>query len=193
MSTLAISIVIISSLAYAWLSRMCGGAPPKLPLGLDQWLYAIPYGVVGFLTGGYIWAAVAYATAFIGKRTGHGQYFDLGLNKIPPGDNVEKVDFIVRLLYGKDEGGNFWRDLFGLTLTGVLVSIGAGVGLIFNSHYILGAVILLTGAAKGLAYVIGHKLPTIPIPWFDEATAVGELLTGLFAGLGLAFTIITLL
>jgi len=36
-------ISVVGALLYGWNSRMAGGGPPKLPLGLDQWIYAIPY------------------------------------------------------------------------------------------------------------------------------------------------------
>lgn len=39
-----IFMVLLVALVGGWISRMCGGGKPKLPWGLDQWIYALPYG-----------------------------------------------------------------------------------------------------------------------------------------------------
>lgn len=103
--TLLIATILLGGLGYGYLSRMCGGAPPKLPLGLDQWLYAIPYGVVAYLAVANPSVAIAaavlsYFGAFLGKRTGHGQWFSLG--EVVKAIEPEKLDFVATAFFGED-------------------------------------------------------------------------------------------
>lgn len=119
--------IIILSMAFGWVSRMCGGGGPKLPWGIDQPLYAIPHGVLGFMATksalaagtafGFsiapwaIYSLIAAGTlipwgfAFAGKRLGHGQWFDLGttLKLLVNSDGNPRVEFldpIVRWVWG---------------------------------------------------------------------------------------------
>lgn len=172
-------LIIFGLLCFAmlggWISRMCGGGWPKLPYGLDQWLYAVPHGIVGYLaTEKYGWWAVlgclgAYFCAFLFKRTGHGQYFDLGtttklLVKASGKLNVERVDFIVSWLMGPDpntvrEGpGSFRRDYLGMCVTGILLSLGTSIALFTGAYWQLALIVLSAGATKGLWYYIGTFL-----------------------------------
>lgn len=100
------SWIIIPFMAHV--SRMCGGAGPNLG-GLDQIIYALPFAVVTFALllptvqsllypyPWYIWylPAIAGATAFIGKRLGHGR----GISLFDPlrGD-PERVEIVIRWL-----------------------------------------------------------------------------------------------
>lgn len=196
-----LGVALTGALIFGYLSRMCGGAPPKLPLGLDQHLYAVPYALVTYLALNVSGASVAimaigtflaYLGAFLGKRTGHGQYMDLGSweSKVDP----ERLDSVVRLFWGPDintledtSKGNYWRDFTGLVVTGFLVSIVASLALLFTGHLLLGLGVLLGGAAKGVAYMIGWKSP------IGKPTEIGEFLTGVFGGLPLVYALIILI
>lgn len=173
---------------------MCGGSKPKLPLGLDQHLYAVPYAFIGYLLNP-LWIPLCYISAFLGKRTGHGQYMDLGrwLKKV----TNERLDFIVKWFFGDDTFDNKDRDLCGLIITGVLTSFGTGVALLVSGHYLLALGILLTGAAKGPSYVIGWKYKDsfgkLLTKVHLEPTKIGEFFTGFFPGCVIVLTILTLL
>lgn len=94
-------------------SRMCGGGKPKMPFGLDQWLYGIPAAV---LAGGAMYASSKYGFAdwqfsaitgavlvltMIFKRMGHGQYMNLpfGLGKVT---TPESIEFLLKPIFGED-------------------------------------------------------------------------------------------
>lgn len=201
-----ITITIFVSL-YGVLSRMCGGGYLDLPYGLDQWIYALPYGILGalcgILLGGWPFVVgffiVSFAFAFLGKRTGHGSYMDLA-TWTKGNEEPERLDFIVRLFFGRDKftaDNQYQRDLFGLCVTGAFVTLGAVGCLIYTGHYILAPLVFLGGAAKGLAYIIGWSINPGHVPnsqsELDEATEVGELLTGVFGGIPLMFSILYLI
>lgn len=186
-----IALSFILSIPFGILSRMNGGGFYDLPFGLDAHLYALPYAILGCIYGGFFGFVLGYTFAFIGKRTGHGQYMDLGTwnKEVEP----EKVDFLVQLAYGKDTYNNKWRDLFGLTLTGLLVAIGAGFVLIFTGHVFMGLGVLLGGSLKGIAYLIGWNCDDLlhnATEDLREPTAMGEFLTGVFGGFPVILSII---
>lgn len=203
------------------LSRMAGGGLFKLPLGLDQWLYALPYAAVYFvLPDGWQWywaalgALLSYAGAFLGKRTGHGQYIHLKWGKLNPAE-FERLDFIVKLVFGPDKGGQYWRSVFGLAVTGLACTLLAGVCFAVSGAWAGAALVWAGGAAKGLAYMMGWAvyaiavklglikdryapdsgwqpgMPKTPLETFFTPTAWGETLTGVFGwgSLAAAFAI----
>jgi len=182
-----ILIILSGACIMAVLSRMAGGGFVYLPLGLDQHLYAVPYAFVGLLcTGSWWFFWLAYATAFLGKRTGHGQYMDLGTwsKEVEP----ETLDFIVEAIFGKDNYDSYWRDFFGLTITGLVVALGATIALIVSGNFLFALLILLGASLKSISYMIGWKVHKM----FDHksGTEIGELLTGFFAGLSLVYILL---
>lgn len=121
---------------------------------------------------------VAYAAAVMGKRTGHGQYAPLGTGERQPVAQDERLDCVVRFFFGADYGGNYWRCVFGLVVTGLAVTLPAGIlyGIVVNPWH--GAVLAVSGASKSVAYMI---------PWavrrrlgLSYSTWWGEFLTGAF-------------
>lgn len=149
---------------------MCGGGWPKLPAGLDQWLYALPYGLLCLPLGP--WAILAYAGAFLGKRTGHGNFMDLGRWTKPA--KPERLEFLIDHL--KVRLPAFWYDAAGLALTGIAVTIIPGIILAFH-HPAAGAILALSGATKAPAYMIGRG-----------STERGEFMTGILAAIFLIIT-----
>lgn len=187
-------LLTLFPLVFAHLSRMAGGAFPKLPLGLDQHLYALPYGLLGGFIGtslgipfGVALGFLSYTTAFLGKRTGHGHYFNLAYT--PDYGKPEKMETILTPIFGPDTHTNYWRDFTGLALTGILVVLGLCVTLVLTGFYLAAIVMFTSGFLKAVAYAIGWKLVPLhkqkPGKYLGEATAVGEFLTGLFGGIGL--------
>lgn len=184
----------------AFLSRMCGGMKPKLPWGLDQWLYALPYGL---LPGAALWALnpyvavglglLSYIGAFLGKRTGHGGGLDLGTWTKPRGD--ERLEFLIKPLHGKIP--EYWYDALLLAVTGLAVSLVASAA-IATVHPLAALPTLVGGLLKPLPYMLGWKLhpkgeSSSKIHELDEATEVGEAGTGFLGYLGLGLSAIVLL
>lgn len=186
-----ITLATIFGVCGGYISRMCGGAPPKLPLGLDAWLYALPILFVSLYIGAPMYAAlIAYLLGVLGKRLGHGQYMDLGnVSKII---KPEKIDFIVRKLFGRDINetqavpGNYKRDWVGLGFTGLVPVIGLSLCVAVYGGSIIGALLLaLSGFMKAGAYSLGWFLlpPGSVVPEklhkeINEATEIGEFFTG---------------
>ncbi len=214
---LTVLLVIIFSLIGGWTSRMCGGAPPKLPWGLDQWIYAIPYFAICAPAGTAFIAAIfadrdfdrkprlkiyeglflllPYSLAFTGKRTGHGGGMDLGHNNKEPGAGrePERLEFLIAPLHGKI--AQYWYDALLLAVTGLAVTLVAGLIVCFV-NVTAGLLIIVSGPLKALAYMIGWAVypdgSGSGIPYLDEATAIGEFLTGVFnyAALAIAFYLV---
>lgn len=158
--------------------RLDGGGIAKTSEWVERSLIMFFFVLACAPFAGY-WSVLAYA-GVIGIATGHGQYF-LGLTEKPI--KPEKVDIILRPLFGKDPRTTiqhlsgaaafftaaklvreyglkklYWRCVAGMFVTGTLVGIpAAGICFAFN-QYIPGALFLLTGAAKSLAYILGQKL-----------------------------------
>jgi hypothetical protein len=188
---LILFLILIGALLFGKLSRMCGGGSPRLPLGLDQWLYAVPYGVVAALAAN-LWVALGvYLLAVLAKRTGHGQYMDLGTWNTPV--KPERLDPVVSLFYGPDTFDNYWRDFCGLVVTGAAVSLGAFLTLLVTGTPLLAFGVLLGGMLKGVAYSIGWRFKESLTEYHVEPTACGEFLTGFFAGVPLALALWVLL
>ena len=168
-------MTIIMALLGGWISRMCGGGWPKLKWGLDQWLYALPYGLV-FLPFAPLASALAFVGAFLGKRTGHGQYHGRA-GKVVAKDEQERLDFIVRFFFGEDTG-QYWRKQFGLAVTGVAVTLAPGILYAVEVDALTGAFLAVSGASKTLAYMIGYYVHDVVGYKKFVPTAIGEFLTG---------------
>lgn len=204
-------LAILFILALSYLSRMCGGAPPKLPYGLDQWLYAIPFAVNAavILTGLPLWleiilVATSYAGAFVGKRTGHGGGMDDARSEKEPGAGrtLEKVEYLIYPWLYKKVSRKLY-DFVLVTLTGLAVTLASAIAFFYNGSILSGIVMIISGGAKGIAYQIGWKLFDMEKAkgyveivngqrhmkrypkYLDEATAIGEFLTGTFNALGI--------
>lgn len=202
--------IVSFALLGGWLSRMCGGGPPKLPWGLDQWIYALPYMVVSIpavtaiatiFSNGKIsikhekhWfalAALPYAGAFLGKRTGHGGGIDAGTSTKERDD--EALEFLIKPLHEKIS--EYWYDIILLSVTGVATTFITGI-FVMCASVPAGLLIIVSGLLKGPAYMIGWAIypegTGRGIPHLNEATAIGEFLTGFFgyAALGVALIII---
>lgn len=189
-----------------WLSRMCGGAPPNLGRPWPQILYAMPVALTAW-PAGVIWTLLSLGGAFFGKSTGHGQWMSLAhvIKKV----HEEPLDFIVAWFWGADprvvatddaqavilsnEYGLtklYWRCVFGMAVVGVAVTLVGGVALILSGMAGAGALLILSGICKAPAYMIGWIIyPTGQgqgPQYLNQATAIGELLTGVATGIAVA-------
>lgn len=173
---LCIVIVLIASGVGAFVSRMCGGGKPRLPWGLDQFVYGLPY----LLCGSGFWCLLSYAGAVIGKRLGHGQYFWLKALRGNP-DNDESFDFIVAWLFGPDVDGprRYWRNFFGMFLSGIFVPLISCVVLLTQGHVLAAAIIFAGGAMKPICYAVCQADIKF-LPARLRGTEGGEYTTGFF-------------
>lgn len=176
------AIIIVAGVVGAVVSRMCGGGKPVVPYGLDQFIYGLPY----LLTGSGLWRLLSYAGAVLGKRLGHGQYMGLtNEHGDPAGD--EGYDFIVSWFFGPEttQPARYWRNLFGMFLSGLWVVLVATIELIVFGHYLEAAIVFLGGALKAPAYMISTKL--------GYGTEGGEYLTGFFGWSSVAIAAIIMI
>ena len=200
---IVIFMIYLIPFYLAIVSRIHGGAVP-MPKVIKNLLWAVAFGYVTFeayqaeYSNTLIPAIVAAIVTAISlmKATGHGQYMSLGTvwKPIKP----EKLDWVVRLWFGVDPRTRnpllepediYDRCLLGLAVTGVAAVIGGVIALGYLNP-IAGLILAIGGALKAVSYTIGWYLyPSGKgkgLPQLNEATQVGEFLTGLFAGLGLA-------
>lgn len=177
-SVIVFSVVLLS-LLFGWFSRMCGGAPPKLPLGLDQFIFSIPY-LMFYDVIGIVQSVLSYAGGVLGKRTGHGNGMDLA--HVDYEGKPEKVEFLIRWLH--DRIPRYWYDFLLLALTSLLANIILGGFLIYTDPLVGAISLFLSTFCKPISYAIGWKIyPNFSgkgLKNLNEATQIGEFLTGFF-------------
>lgn len=171
---------------YLALASRWHGSHYKAPKQLKNLAWALPFAVVTWLvTHNWVTFAIVLVTCMIGKTLGHGAGIDLGTSTKSRG--TEKAEYLIVWLRGKIS--EYWYDVLFMCLVGLLAVAGCAV-VIGTVNLQAGALIAIGGAAKGVAYMFGwtvysrgsgkgiHKE-------LDEATEIGEFLTGLLAGLAL--------
>jgi hypothetical protein len=132
--------------------------------------------------------AMVLGLCVAGKATGHGGFMDLGrTTKI---DKDERLEFLIKPLQLKIP--EYWYDFTGLALVGFAAVSGAVIAIAaFNPLAAL--IIAVGGMFKSVAYAIGWiiypKGIGKGIQHLNEATAVGEFLTGVFAYGALAISL----
>jgi hypothetical protein len=148
----------------AFMFRARGGSLLTLPRPIEQALYALPYGVIVFLsTGLWYLAVLGWTASTIAVIKGHGHNMDLGT--YTKDADYEWYEFLIKKLHGKIP--EYWYDVIGISVSGLTYTIVPGL-------LMLNPIVALSGLSKGLAYMIGWK-------WFNK-TETGEWLTGGFAG-----------
>lgn len=159
-----------------WFSRMCGGGVPRLPRVPELGLYGAGF-AVPFLGGPLAFLAWVVGAAL--KATSHVPYIflghDGGLNLF---DDKPWFDRLVTLLFGPYDRGQYWRNVFGLFIAGVIPSLPAAV--VYGIVYGLpgAAVIAAGGALKPLGYMLGWYLHDKKET--ENANIYGEFLAGFF-------------
>lgn len=175
-------MVFLVAIYMAYLSRMCGGAPPSMPWGLAQWLYAIPYLYFGI---------PAYLCAVLGKRTGHGRGISLN-EPMKPDSKPEKLECLI--LWAQPRLPVYSYKCLILAVTGLAETLAAVVICLIFSAWPQAAIMALAGLSKPIAYMIGWLVyPSGSgrgIPQLNEATQIGEALYGAFIGLACGLVIL---
>jgi len=178
-----LSIVLIT-LIGGLISRMSGSKDFNIGYGLEQWLYALPYGLIN-ITASWWQALLSYVGAFVGKRTGHGGGIDMGTYPHPR--DPEKLEYLIIKLRGRIP--EYWYDALLMSITGLAVSLVSGIVFAVNIDLLSGALLAVSGATKGLAYMLGWAIfpkghdGNPHDSEFDEATELAEFFTGLFGWL----------
>ena len=156
-------IALLGAALYRW-----RGASHRLkkyfPRPFNQIVFAAPYAIICYPVIGW-WCLVVLLLSTLGVLTGHGNFMDLGTWK-KDDDEDETLEFIIKPLKGRIP--EYWYDAIGLAVTGIAVSLPAGIVL-------MNPLIALSGALKAPAYMIGWKMF-----YGDAATERGEWLTGFF-------------
>lgn len=201
MAYLELIIVGLYSFIAAIVSRWHGGGFFKAPkivknmawgtlLGVPTWAI---YSWNGYDPTISISVGVA-VTVLCGvlKATGHGGGIDVATNPKEPGNGrtVERLEYLILFLHDKINRRLY--DTLLLVLTGVAAVLPAVIALGYI-HLIIGFIVLIGGALKGLAYyfgwtVYGFKYRDGPKEW-QSPTKIGELLTGAFMGLTVAIAL----
>lgn len=169
---IAIAILIIyASLALAFTSRMDGGGEPRTPEWVEKALCISPYFFLGLMLSPI--AAILNLASWAGRATGHGQYFqDDLMDKVIHPDNVEFVDPLVTRVFGEDprvtngpysdvksliEDYGFTklrnRCLFGMALTGTMVTLIPALTTVAWGHPLIGLMIFISGPMKAFCYL----------------------------------------
>lgn len=163
-------VVQLFMLLGAWLYRWRGLAHPKkkyFPRPFNQMVFALPYAlftfffwyhIIGFNYALAIGIAV-WGLTTLGALTGHGGGHDLGSDKDERDD--ERLEFLIKWL--KPKIPEYWYDVLLLSITGLAVTIPAGIAT-------LNPLLALSGLFKGPAYMVSWAV--------GEKTEGGELLTG---------------
>lgn len=186
---------LLAPFYLAFVSRLHGGGFFKLPKAIKTALWALPFGgLAWFMLSGAEYSlpliaagsTTSFALCFAGKATGHGGFMDYGSWDKPRKE--EAIEFLISPLRGKVSERMY--DAIGLAVVGLAAVSGAALIALVASSSIAALCIALGGAAKTIAYMIGWALqPHIRPDWWDdldEPTEVGEILSGFFAGLGIA-------
>lgn len=178
------------------MSRWHGGGFIKgSPKILKAFLWSLPFALASgaaFHLDGHSWtvtgivAALVLAGCMVFKNTGHGGGMDLAHNSKEPdaGRESEKLEYLILWLHGKMP--QYWYDALLLCIIGTASTLLPAIAIGIVNPW-AGLVCAAGGTfGKPVGYMIGHKLADEgllkDLPYdINHATAVGELLTGVFA------------
>ena len=150
--TIVITLIIFSSCALAFFSRMDGGGEPKTAEAVERILCISPFVILCFILSPFF--GILSLAAYAGRATGHGQYFPNVFPKVQNPDNVEFVDKLVSVFFGPDPRLSIHKDVeevrprveaygltklhlrcaFGMALTGPLVTIVPCIIALISDH-----------------------------------------------------------
>lgn len=185
-------IITLALITYGGIvSRMHGGGILTLPKVVNNFLWALPFGIATFLIYDVFFSLTLSAVCGIIctlltmplKGTGHGQYMNLGMYDVPD-DAPEALDPIVDLIYGEETALNKpIRDIIGMVVVGIAAVLPFAI-FMAPINITLTAAVFVAGAAKAFAYITGWAY--FYQNEFPSPTNTGEVLTGIFAFLGLS-------
>ena len=186
---------ILGGLLSRWHGGGFVGGSPKI---LKAFLWSIPFALFTIFAHfrettdfvPYILGTTVLVWCMVFKNTGHGGGMDLAHNEKEPGAGrtPEKLEYLILWLHGRID--QYRYDLLLLTIIGAFSTAAPAIAIGWE-YPIHGLLVFLGGAiGKPLGYALGWKIyPNARgkgIKHLDEATAIGEFLTGVFAYGGLA-------
>lgn len=194
--------ILAYSLLGVLLARIDGGlfVVPKI---ITRLLIMVPITAACYLFAG--WYCLFAFLGIFGLITGHGQYF---LKRMPKYIKHEKMDFIVKLVFGEDPrtrkdfynankalkelmikayGNNklYWRCVFGMFITGTMLGLPGMILALAYGQWLIAFGFAFTGFAKAAAYVVGYEM-------FDN-TESAEYINGFMRSFVLACTFVPLI
>lgn len=118
------------------------------PRPVTQIMFALPYAFACMPPNASWWAVLpVLVLTTLGVLTGHGGFMDLG--KWMKKRKAERLEPLIRWL--RNDIPRYWYDVLGNTITGLAITLPAG--LVLMNPYIA-----LSGALKGAGYVVADKL-----------------------------------
>lgn len=178
--------------AGGFTARMDGGGEPKTPEIVER-LLCMSFFVIGLIPSSGWWSILAIAGMF-GLATGHGQYFLSLLIRAVDGERLDffvrlffgrdpRTDTEFLHLRGKWEQATeydrmrlqklviqygerklFWRNVFGMFVTGTFVGLPGAIVALCNGAYLTAGLMACTGLAKAAAYYFNRPF-TVPAEW----------------------------
>lgn len=137
------------------------------PRPFPQLSLSIPFSAIaGIATGSWLVALLVLIATTAAFVTGHGKFMDLGHTSSDHFSHKEdeRLEFIIKKL--EDKLPVYWYDFLGLFVTGAAVWLPVSLAT-------LNPFLILFGVGKSIGYAIGWK-----VKHGDEATEVGEIITG---------------
>lgn len=182
----------------AFISRWHGGGfIQNSPKVLKNFLWALPFSVCAYFATTQWWVSLlVLAWSIVFKATGHGGAMDLGHSPKEPGAgrDPEKLEYLVLWLHGRIP--TYWYDLLTLAIIGLFSVAGAAFAVGYTNT-LAGIIIALGGLGKPIGYAIGWQLNRAIEDFFsedlNEATEIGEFLTGFLAYLCLGISAMVIL
>jgi hypothetical protein len=178
---LALVIGLLGALLYRW-RGLSSKYKKYFPRPFNQALLALPFAVFTYFnveSYHLTQASVVWLSTTLFILTGHGGWMDLAHSKKERKD--ERFEFFVKWL--KPVLPEYWYDVLGLSVNGMFITVTAGI-------CTLNPLVALLGILKAPAYMLGWAIypkgKGTGIPHLNEATGIGEALTGLFLYSGLA-------
>lgn len=160
-------VALLGGLSY----RLRGGLIPGTPKILSRLIFTIPFAVVSWMAIKW-WSLPATAITYGAIVTGHGRWQSY---KEPLKGNPEATEYPIQWLISLLP--TYWYKFTGMAYNGLLITLPAGLAT-------LNPFIALSGISKAIAYSIGWKIYPKQygkgISGFNQATQIGEFLTGAF-------------
>lgn len=153
-------IAIPGALLYRWRGSSLWTPPRPIVQAMIAFPFAGPV-----LTHQYV-ALVVFLLTTAALCIGHGQYQSMG--KPDTTHDTSSVDFLLKPFF-KDDPAGFRHCFAGMALTGLLVTLPAGL---FSLHPLLG----VSGVLKAVAYVLGARILPAKYQILGDTS---EFLTGL--------------
>jgi hypothetical protein len=153
-----------------------------LPRWARNLLWSVPFAAVAYFVTDQIWfIPFVLVTCWLGKTTGHGNFFETGDHDDIGGP--ERIEYLILWLKPYIGTGHLYNAI-GMSLAGLAAVAGAALAIgLYNP--IDGFVLALCGLLKGPLYDLGRRIEPYLIAWniphLKSKTNFGEFTTGLVA------------